>query len=113
MRIEKKYTQIDVTSKDEKYLIKRISSLGNLLKRFEGAREVVAFVELARSAKHQKGNVYYAEINLKLNGRLLRAEHNDPDIRIAIDNAKNKLRGEIIKYKDKIISVKKHGRPRK
>jgi len=51
-------------------------------------------VELERTTKHhQKGDVYRAELNLRVRGELLRAEIVDSNLYTAID----KLREEIIR----------------
>jgi ribosome-associated translation inhibitor RaiA len=50
---------------------------------------------------YRSGRIYYAEVNLKLGGNLLRATCQHEDMRNAIVDAKNELQSEIKKFKDK------------
>jgi len=63
---------------------------------------VEARVEVGKPSKHHRsGMVYYAEVNLKLPGKLLRAQANHLDLRYAINEACKKLERQIKKYKAK------------
>ena len=102
---------IDIQSKDlelteplKEYVEKKIGSLDRYLKRFD-QDVLLAEVELARTTQHHKqGDVFYAEVNLKVPGKLLRATHKDDDIRKSIDKVKDILQREIRKYKDQLDS---------
>lgn len=61
------------------------------------------------SAHHKKGDVFYAEANLKISGTLLRATEQDSDLHLAIDTVRHMLERQLRKHKEKIIS----GRHRK
>ena len=92
---------LDITPAIREYVEMKIGSLNHLLQRFETKGEIKTEIEIARTTKHHKhGDVFYAEANLHLPKKILRAEHYDSDIRIAIDEIKNKLHNEIIKYKE-------------
>ncbi len=70
-------------------------------RRIEEKNEIEVFVEIARTTRHHKsGNIFYAEANLHLPKQILRAEHSDWNIRVAIDKVKDKLKQEIKKYKE-------------
>ncbi len=59
-------------------------------------------LELGRSTMHhKKGKVYHAEVSLTLRGRLLRAEADDEDIRVACDILAEELRREILSYQNR------------
>ena len=61
-----------------------------------------ARVEVGKpSEHHHKGKIFYAEVNLKLDGKLLRANCQHEDMRNAIVDAKNELQRQITKLKDK------------
>ncbi|MBI5306399.1 ribosome-associated translation inhibitor RaiA [Candidatus Wolfebacteria bacterium] len=106
MNIIIKATQLDLTPAIREYVETKIGLLDKLLKKFEIKSEIKVEVEIARSTKHHRhGNVFYAEANIHLPKKTLRAEHFDVDIRIAIDNIKKKLYQEIVKYKDLHISA--------
>jgi ribosomal subunit interface protein len=113
MQINIKSTNLDLTPAIQEYIEIKIGSLEHFLRRFVGVRpcvglkrfelknEIKIFVELARATKHHKsGNVFYAEATLALGKKVLRAEHSDWNIRVAIDKIKDKLQQEIKKYKE-------------
>ena len=65
-------------------------------------------IEIGRTTRHhKKGLVYRAEANLKLNGKMIRAEAVDEDVHAACDLVKEELRREIVSYKDKALAVLK------
>ncbi len=115
MHIIIKSPNLDITPAIEEYLKEKIGSLDHFIKkRFEGKSEVKAEVEIARTTKHHRhGNVFYAEVNLYLPKKILRVEHSDWDIRVAIDKTKDKLQREIKKYKEKraLTRVNRKERP--
>lgn len=72
------------------------------LEKFLGSGPVEARVEIGLPSKHHRsGRIYYAEINLKIGGKLLRATCQHEDLRNAIVDAKNELREQINKFKEK------------
>ena len=102
MQISIKARELDLTDPLKKYIDMRIGSLSKYLKRFVEDLVLVE-VEVARSTQHHRhGDVYYAEVNLTLPGKLLRATHEGGDVRECIDKVKNTLQREIDKYKDQI-----------
>jgi len=58
-------------------------------------------VELDRDTKSQSGNIFRAEINLAVKGKLFRAEANAKTITAAIDMAQEKITNQMAKLKDK------------
>lgn len=118
MQIIIKATNLELTPAINEYVSEKIGSLDKFLnKKLERESEIKVEVEIARTTKHHKsGNVYYAEANMHLPGKVLRAEHSDWDIRVAVDNIKDKLQQEIKKYKGtrfetlKKIAVKLRGK---
>jgi|SRR3989344_6513942 len=80
--------------------------LGVLDRFFKGHHDeaVELRVEVGRpSAHHKKGDVFYAEANLKGPDIFFRATHEDWDLRIAIDRVRDILERDITEYKDKKI----------
>lgn len=73
------------------------------LEKFIGKSSVVeARVEIGLPSKHHRsGRVYYAEVNLKVGGKLLRATCQHEDLRNAIVDVKNELQRQIKKFKAK------------
>ena len=116
MKIEIKATNLELTPAIREYAESKIGSLERFLKRFEtnaklwrgGKSKIEAFIEIARTAKHhRKGDIFYAEATLLIGKKILRAEHSDWNMRVAINKMKEKLCQEISKYKEKKISNKR------
>ena len=106
MQIIVKATNLDLTPAISDYIEAKIDPLGRFIKKFETKSEIKTEVEIARTTKHHRhGNIFYAEINLHLQRKILRAEHSDWDIRIAIDKARDKMQQEIKKYKEASTSM--------
>lgn len=110
MKIEIKYTQFQPADNIEEYAMKRLGSLARFLKSFEKNTEIIMFVEIARSTKHhRKGDVFYAEAMFQADGKTMRAEATASDMRLALDEVKEKLKKEIRRYKDKLIEARRKG----
>jgi len=72
------------------------------LEKFLGEGPVEARVEIGLPSKHHRsGRIYYAEVNLKIGGKLLRATCQHEGMRNAIVDAKNELQKQIKRFKDK------------
>ena len=101
MQIIIKTTNIDLSPSIKEYIEKRIGGLTKFLKRID--QEIVKIeVEVGKPSRHhRKGNVYYAEANISLPGKLLRAESESWDIYLAIDEIKESLIRQIERYKYK------------
>jgi len=100
MKINVKATNLDLTPSLNIYIEKKLMPLAKFIKSFDVMGEVEIWVEVARTTKHHhKGQVFRAEADLRLPGRILRAEEELPDLRVAIDAVKDKIRLEIEKYK--------------
>lgn len=101
MKIIIKATNLELTPAINEYIGEKIGSLDKFLnKKLEKESEIKIEIEIARTTKHHKsGDIYYAEANIHLPGKTLRAEHSDWDIRVAIDRIKDMLQQEIKKYK--------------
>jgi putative sigma-54 modulation protein len=67
------------------------------------AGETHAHVEVGiPSNHHQSGPIYYAEINLTIAGQLIRAEATNYDLHSAIVAAKDDMKVQIKKFKEKL-----------
>jgi len=100
MKINVKSTNLYLTPSLVAYMEAKLSDLGKIVEKFDTEDSVTLNIEVARTTKHHlKGDVFMAEANLNLPGKLLRATENGSDIRRAIDILKHTLRLEIEKYK--------------
>ncbi len=101
MQIIIKTTQIELTDALNQYVEDRIKSLEKYIGRFEEQGESVARVELARTTQHHRnGDVFNVEVNLQLDGEVIRAERDGEDMYATIDAVKDVLKVEIQKFKD-------------
>lgn len=100
---------LDVTASLQTYIEEKLAPLAKFIKKFEEAGEVELWLELSRTTRHHHkgGEVYLAVADLRLPGKILRAEEYADDVRKAIDRARDTMRSEIEKYKEKILQTKK------
>ena len=91
---------IELTPSIEAFVNQKIDTLAKLFK--PGDQLTETRIEIGRPSKHhQKGLVYYAEINLKIGGVLLRATVEHIDLRTAIDFARDEIERQVKKFKSK------------
>ncbi|MEK7624615.1 MAG: ribosome-associated translation inhibitor RaiA [Patescibacteria group bacterium] len=101
MKINIKASNLDLTPALNQYIEEKVGSLSKFLKKYEMEGDLNAQVEVARTTRHHhQGDVFRAEINLTLPKKVLRGVAEKNDIRIAIDEVKNELQREIVKYKE-------------
>ena len=101
MKITIKTTKIKLSPALYNYIEEKIGGLQKFLKNID-KNIIEAIVEVGKpSQHHQKGDIYYAEVNLRLPGKILRTEAEEWDLRVAVDKIKDDLRREIKKYKIK------------
>lgn len=101
MRIQIKTKDLDLTPAMKQFIEEKVGSLQKFVQRYDENDALLVEVEIARSTNHHhKGEVFYAELNLALPKKVLRAEDENFDARTAVNNAKDKLQREIDKYKD-------------
>ena len=101
MHIDIKSSGLDLTDSLKQYIEVRMNSLERQLSRYSPESLRIEF-EVARTTKHHRhGEVFYAEANLILLGKTLRATQEATDIRTAVDKTKDILQREIEKYKER------------
>jgi len=96
---------IDIATKnitlDEPLRVFIEDKIGGLEKYLKNA-PASARVEIGKPSKHHRsGEVFYAEVNLKMGGNLLRSEAQRDDLYATIVEAKDELQTQIKKFKDK------------
>lgn len=91
----------NLTADDELkgYLVKRIAKLEQFID--DDDTSAIADIELAQMAGQQSGEIYRAEINLKIAGSYLRAESRAEAIRDAIDTVQEEIIRELKETKEK------------
>jgi len=98
MKIKIHKTNIELNEALVIWIEKKIGGLDKFLKHIDPAA-MESRVEIGKpSGHHHKGMVWYAEVNLKLPGKLLRATNTNKDLRTAINRVKDELQIQINKY---------------
>ena len=101
MNLQIKTKDLDLTPALKEWIEEKIGSLEKFITRFEENGEVLCEIEVARASKHHlKGDVFYAEAQIHLPGRRLRASQKDTDARVALDKVRDTLHREILQYKE-------------
>ena len=102
MNLDIKDTNLEVTPTIKQYIEDKVSSLSKFLEKWESSGNANARFELAKTTNHHnKGEVFYAELNINLGKKMLRAEHSADDAYKAIDKVKDVMKEEIVKFKEK------------
>jgi putative sigma-54 modulation protein len=85
----REYVQIKMDYLDK--FVSDWASEGGVEVEFEAAKE---------TNHHNKGDIYYAEANLIVPGKTIRAERNADDLHVAIDAVKDILAEQVKEYKE-------------
>ena len=101
MKIIIRTTNLDSSQSINQYIEEKIGGLDKFLKSFD-PELIEARVEVAKTVGDQRsGEIYKAEVNLSVNGDLIRVDEKGESVFAAIDLAKDELARRIREYKDK------------
>lgn len=107
MQINIHAKNIELTGAIKAYVNEKIGSLKKIL---DTESLVLAEVEVGQITKHhQQGDIFRAEINLKVDGQFFRAEVVKDDLYAAIDELKDSVMMEVRKNKTKKESLFRRG----
>lgn len=98
MQINIKATKMELTPAIE---VKIREKVEGLKKYFNNIIEVDVEVGIT-SSHHQKGDIFRAEMNAAVPKAVLRAEAETDDLYKSITEVKDKLRNELVRYKEKL-----------
>ena len=98
MTINIRGTGIELTEAIKSYAEEK---MGHLTKFFDNIQHIAIDVGL-RSNHHNKGDVYYAEVNMSIPGHLVRVVKEEQNLYKAIDKVKDHLKVELEKVKEKM-----------
>ena len=102
MKINISVKNLELSPAIREYIEKKMGSLNKFMKKWETEGSVKLSFDAGRTTKHHyKGNIYYAEANLKIPGKMIRAYKTNEDLHAAIDAVKEVLSAEIKQYKEK------------
>lgn len=94
-----KGTNMDLTDAIKDAVESELSALDPMVERWGDAASVD--VEVGKTTNHHhKGEIFRAEANLQIPGKLLRAEREDEDLYVAIKNVADTLARELNKEKE-------------
>ncbi|HRH31886.1 MAG TPA: ribosome-associated translation inhibitor RaiA [bacterium] len=100
MRItEIKGTNMELTEAIKQYVERKLESLVSICEKYSPC-DVVAEVGKT-SPHHQKGDVFYAELNMTIPGAVLRATSTKDDLYAAIDDVKDELKRQLVDRKER------------
>lgn len=102
MKYTLKATNIKPTEEIYKYLDKKIATLDKFIGKVNISSDVRTWVELELITRHHKsGNIYRAEVQIRLPKHSVRSEAVAKTINLAIDEVKDELQEELAKIKGK------------
>ncbi|MHB9019603.1 MAG: ribosome hibernation-promoting factor, HPF/YfiA family [Minisyncoccota bacterium] len=102
MNLDIKATNLELTPAIKQYIETKVSGLSKFLEKWEKLNSINIKFELAKTTNHHnKGEVFYAEMNIDLGKKMLRAEYSADDAYKAIDKVKDTMKEEIVGFKQK------------
>ncbi len=108
MKINIRAGKLDLTPSIITYIENKFGTLSSYLKSLDEFGQAEVWVVITRTTRHhRRGMVYGAAADLRLTGRILRAEDVGVNMRSVIDSVKKKLRLEIEKYKTRFRKIDK------
>jgi ribosomal subunit interface protein len=110
MKINLKTTNFSLTEAIENYLRERLAPLEKLVHKTEAKGETLAEVELGRTTHHRHGEIFRAEINLRLaGGGNLRTVSEQESLYAAIDLMKDGMLEEVRAWQKKHQQLLRRG----
>lgn len=108
MNINIKTNNIENTSDLKNYINKKIESFDKLVNRNDESVSV-NFILSKTTNHHQKGDIFQAEVNLHISGKVFQASSESQNIYSAIDFVKDEIIREIRSYKGKKLNIIRRG----
>ena len=108
MQTDIKATNMDLTDAIRAFVQEKMDSLDAKTKRF--GEVVRAEVEVGMTSQHHKsGEIYRAEVHVRLPGKVVYVESTDKDLYTAILTAKKEAERQIVSYKGTLEAGQKKG----
>lgn len=109
MKIKITTTNIELTNAIESYVDEKMLSVEKFAVPHEN-EEPILEVEIGKSNNHhQSGDVFRAEVNMRLRGKHFRTTSEKDDLYAAIDDVRNELVRELSSYKEKTRTLVRKG----
>ena len=104
MQLDIKTKGIELTNAIRAHIEEKMASLDAKVARFGSA--VTAEVEVGKTSEHHhKGDIYRAEVHVRLPGNTIYAEATHEDLYAAINQAKQEADRQIMDHKNKLADV--------
>lgn len=98
---------IELTPAIRTFVEEKVGSLSRFLKNDLAE----ARIEIGKPSKHHRsGPIFYAEVNLKIGKKLLRAQAEHFDLYVAIDQVRDEAERQIKKFKGKLADKVRRGK---
>lgn len=94
-------TNIELTEALRTFATEKIMSLERFAKRFDPCDVAVEFGKT--SERHQKGDVFFAEVTMSIPGDTIRVRVDRDDLYAAIDELKDDIKTQLVDRKEKLI----------
>ena len=102
MKISIKYSKLGATPGIAQYAEKKFGTLSKFLKKFEKESDTLLDIIIEKTTRHhRKGEIFQVKARVEILGRLVLAEDESEDLYATIDAAKDTLKIEIEKFKEK------------
>lgn len=98
MTIQIHGTGLELTDAIKGYATEKMETL---TKFFDNIQHIAIDVGM-RGNHHNKGDIFYAEVNMNIPGRIVRVEKEEQDLYKAIDKVKDHLKVELEQVKEKM-----------
>lgn len=109
MQIKIKTTNIELTSAIESYVEEKVRGVEKFAVPHVD-EDPIAEVEIGKTTNHHNsGDVFRAEINLRVRGKHFRATSEKSDLYAAIDDVRNEIVRELNSHKDKTRTLVRRG----
>jgi len=106
MKLSIKATNLELTPEIKKAIEEKIATLDKFTSHIKAPVEV--FVEVALETRHhKKGKIFYAEANIQVPGKIIRAEAEEEGIYQAINRIKDELHRLLKEYRKIEIDKRK------
>ena len=100
-------TNIELTDAIRNYVTEKVESVARFAKRLEPCD---VSVEVGKTSEHHnKGDVFFAEVNVVVQGDVVRAHAERDDLYAAIDEAKDDVKRQLIDKKEKMVDARAEG----
>jgi len=100
-------TNIELTDAIRGYITQKVEDISRFTKRFDPCDVAV---EVGKTSEHHnKGDVFFAEMNVVILGDVVRAHTERDDLYAAIDEVKDDVKRQLIEKKEKIVDARSEG----